>query len=120
MEKNGLDLVTIEKLLPVIEELGLLGVAANNQQLLINALGFLVIEGSPFILPVIAGALEVGPSAFYLASAGAFGLDALLLANNVEVPFLGLSAGVVLGLLLVPVGVATGGVGYALSNLNKK
>jgi hypothetical protein len=120
LEKNGVDLVALEKLLPVVEQLGLLKFAANNQQSLINGLAFFVIEGAPLLLPVVAGALEVGPSAFYLASAVSAGLEVYLLANNVELPLVGLSAGAVLGLLLVPLAVITGGVGAALGSLEKK
>lgn len=119
LEKNGVDLVTIEKLLPVAEDLGLLSVAANNQQLLLNLVAFFLIEGAPFLLPVVAGALEVGPPAFYLAAAGSLGLDAFLLTNNVEIPFVGLPAGVYLGLLLVPLAVISGGVGVTLAGLKK-
>lgn len=119
LEKNGLDLATIEKLLPLAEDLGLLSVAANNQQLLLNLVAFFLIEGAPFLLPVVAGALEVGPPAFYLASASALGLDALLITNNVEIPFVGLSAGFYLGLLLVPLAGILGVVGVALAGLKK-
>lgn len=119
MEKNGVDLVTIEKLLPVAEDLGLLSVAANNQQLLLNLVAFFLIEGAPFLLPPLAGALEVGPPAFYLASASLLGLDGFLLTNNVEIPFVGLPAGVYLGLLLVPLAVISGGVGTVLAGLKK-
>ena len=119
LEKNGLDLATLEKLLPLAEELGLLSLAANNQQLLVNLVAPLLVEGAPFLLPVVAGALEVGPPAFYLAAAGFGGIEAALIANEVEVPFVGLPAGVVLGLLLVPLTVASAGAGVALGSLKK-
>lgn len=119
MEANGVDLATIEKLLPLAEDLGLLSVAANNQQLFVNLVAFLLIEGAPFLLPVLAGALKVGPTALYAGAVGAFGLDAALLANNVEIPFVGLSAGFYLGLLLVPLGAASGAAGIALAGLKK-
>jgi Protein of unknown function (DUF1118) len=119
LEKNGLDLATVEKLLPLAESLGLLSLAANNQQLLLNGVAPIVVEGAPILLPLVAGALEVGPPAFFLAAAAAAGLDVFLLVNHVEVPFVGLPAGVVLGLLLVPLSVALGGVGVALSGLKK-
>ena len=120
LEANGLDLVTLEKLLPVIEETGALSLVGNNQQLLINGIAPLLVEPAPLLLPIIAGALEKGPSAFYAASAVAFGLDAYLFATGAEIPFVGLSAGFYLGLLLVPLGVATGGAGVGLASLNKK
>jgi hypothetical protein len=119
LEANGVDLVTIEKLLPLAEDLGLLSAAANNQQLLLNLVAFLLVEGAPFLLPVVAGALKVGPPAFYAASAAFLGLDAYFVLNDVEIPFVGLSAGFYLGLLLVPLGVLTGVVGNTLAGLKK-
>jgi len=120
LEANGLDLVTLEKLLPVIEETGALSLVGNNQQLLINGVAPLLVEPANLLLPVIAGALEKGPSAFYAASVVAFGLDAYLYASGSTLPFVGLSSGFYIGLLLVPLGVATGGAGVALASLSKK
>eukprot|EP00568_Trieres_chinensis_P006758 CAMPEP_0183296022 /NCGR_PEP_ID=MMETSP0160_2-20130417/3751_1 /TAXON_ID=2839 ORGANISM="Odontella Sinensis, Strain Grunow 1884" /NCGR_SAMPLE_ID=MMETSP0160_2 /ASSEMBLY_ACC=CAM_ASM_000250 /LENGTH=234 /DNA_ID=CAMNT_0025457589 /DNA_START=41 /DNA_END=745 /DNA_ORIENTATION=- len=120
LEKNGLDLATLESLLPQAEKLGLLSLVANNQQLLINLVAPLLVEPAPLLLPAVAGALEAGPGAFYLAAATLLGLDAALIVNNVEIPFVGLSAGVTLGLLLVPLSVVLGGVGTFLSSTNKK
>lgn len=120
LEANGVDLATIEKVLPVAEQLGLLSLVGNNQQLLVNGVAPVVVEGAPILLPLVAGALGVGPSAFYGAAAVFAGLEVALLANNVELPFVGLSAGVVLGLLLVPLTIVSGGVGYALSTAAKK
>ena len=119
LEDNGVDLETLEELLPVAEELGLLSLAANNQQLLVNGVAPLLIEGAPLLLPVVAGALAVGPPAFFLAAAGFGGLEAYLIANNVEVPFVGLPAGAVAGLLLVPLTVVSAAVGVALGSVKK-
>ena len=112
-------MATVEELLPVAEELGLLSLAANNQQLLVNLVAPLLVEGAPIALPVVAGALAIGPAAFYGAAAALIGTDAFLLANDVEIPFVGLSAGVYLGLLLVPLAVVLGVVGTALGSLKK-
>ena len=92
---------------------------ANNQQLLINGLAPAAIEGAPFLLPLVAGALEVGPSAFFLGAAGLAGLDAYLLVSEAQIPFVGLSAGVFLGLILVPLSAVLAGVGIAIGNLKK-
>ena len=119
LEAQGLDLATIEEILPVAEQLGLLSLVGNNQQLLVNGVAPLLVEGAPILLPLVAGALAVGPPAFYLAAAGTASLEIFLLSNNVEIPFVGLSAGVVLGLLLVPATVALAGVGSALGSLKK-
>mmetsp|Transcript_60403 Transcript_60403/g.148210 ORF Transcript_60403/g.148210 Transcript_60403/m.148210 type:complete len:224 (-) Transcript_60403:165-836(-) len=119
LEANGLDLVKLEELLPLLEQYGLLSLAANNQQLLVNGVAPLLVEGAPILLPVVAGALEVGPAAFFLAAATFAGLDAYLFANSVDIPLLGLPAGPVAGLLLIPLSVALGGVGVFLSGLKK-
>ena len=119
LEAQGLDLATIEKLLPLAEELGLLSLAGNNQQLLVNLAAPLLVEPAPILIPVIAGAIGAGPAAFYAAAAGFLGLDAFLFASDAEIPFVGLSAGVTLGLLLVPLGVAAGAAGAALGSLKK-
>merc|ERR1712003_217309 len=99
LEDNGLDLATVEQLLPIADKLGLLGLAANNQQLLVNGVAPLLVEGAPFILPVLAVALEIGPIAFFGGAAALAGLDAFLVVNGVEIPFVGLSAGFFLGLI---------------------
>lgn len=119
MEKNGLDLATVEKLLPLAEEYGLLSLVANNQQLLVNGAAPLLVEGAPLLLPVVAGALEVGPAAFYLAAAVSGGLEAFFIANDVEVPLIGLPAGLVGGLLLVPLTAISAVAGTALASLKK-
>jgi len=119
LEANGVDLATLEKLLPLAEELGLLSLAGSNQQLLVNLVAPLLIEPAPILIPVIAGALEVGPSAFFGAAAFFGGLEYLLVANDVELPFVGLSAGVFLGLLLVPLAAISAAAGVALSNASK-
>ena len=119
LEAQGLDLDTIEDLLPVLEDLGLLSLVGKNQQLLINLVAPLLIEPAPLLIPVVAGAIGAGPSAFYAASAAFLGLDAFLFANDVEVPFVGLPAGAVAGLLLVPLGIISGAAGVALGSLKK-
>ena len=119
LEANGVDLATIERLLPVAEELGLLSLVGSNQQLLVNLVAPLLIEPAPFLIPIVAGALEVGPAAFFGGAAACAALEYTLLANDVELPLVGLSAGVVLGLLLVPLTVVLAGAGVALSNAKK-
>ncbi|KAL9190018.1 hypothetical protein ACHAXT_007229 [Thalassiosira profunda] len=117
LEKQGLTLEKAEQLLPALEELGLLSLVANNQQLLINGVAPIAVEGAPLLLPLVAGALDVGAPAFFLGAAGAAGLDAFLFASGAEVPFIGLSAGAVAGLVLIPLSVVLAVVGGALGNL---
>ncbi|GKY97295.1 hypothetical protein MPSEU_000687900 [Mayamaea pseudoterrestris] len=120
LEAQGLSLETIEEILPLAEKLGLLSLAGNNQQLLVNGVAPLVVEGAPILLPLVSGALAVGPPAFYLAAAGTASLELFLLSSHAEIPFVGLSAGAVLGLLLVPATVALAAVGAALGSLKIK
>jgi len=119
LEANGLDLETVESLLPLAEKLGLLSLAGNNQQLLVNGVAPLLVEGAPLLLPVVAAALEIGPIAFFGGAAALAGADFALVANNVEIPFVGLSAGFYLGLLLVPLAGVLAAVGVALASLKK-
>jgi hypothetical protein len=119
LDDLGLDLETLEELLPAAEKLGLLSLVGNNQQILVNGLAPLVIEGAPLLLPLVAGALAVGPPAFFLGAAGFAALEAALLANNVEIPFVGLSAGAIFGLILIPLTLVSAGAGVALGSLKK-
>ena len=66
---------------------------------------------------MIAKALDIGPPAFYGAAAAVAGLEGLLFANNVQVPFIGLAAGGVLGLVLIPLTLVLVIVGAALGSL---
>jgi hypothetical protein len=78
-----------------------------------------LIEPAPLLLPVIAGALEKGPGAFYAAAAVLAGLEGYLIVSGAEVPFIGLPASALAGLLLVPLTVVTGGLGVALAGAKK-
>lgn len=119
LEELGLDLKTVEELLPVAEELGLLSLVGKNQQLLVNLVAPVVVEGAPFLLPLVASGLKQGPSAFYAAAAAVAALEGALIVSNAEVPFVGLSAAWTLGLLLVPTAGALGVAGSALGSLKK-
>ena len=117
LEKQGLTLEKAEQLLPLLEDFGVLSLVANNQQLLINGLAPAAIEGAPIILPLVAGALDIGPPAFFAAAAGIAGFDVFLYTSGVQIPFIGLNAGAVLGLLLIPLSAVLAVVGGALGNL---
>jgi len=119
LEQNGLELATLEGLLPVAEQFGLLSLVGNNQQLFINLVAPILIEPAPILLPAIAGALDVGPPAFFLLSASLLGAEYYFVANDVAVPLIGLPAGALAGLLLVPLGLISGAAGFALSSLKK-
>ena len=119
LEKNGVDLATLESILPKLEELGALSLVANNQQLLINGIAPLLVEPAPLLLPAVAGALDVGPAAFFGLAAVLAGAEGYLVVNGVEVPFVGLPAGAVAGLLLVPLAGVAAAAGALLSSAKK-
>jgi hypothetical protein len=91
----------------------------SNQQLLVNLVAPLLIEPAPFLIPAVAGAIETGPAAFFGLAAALAGFDFFLLANDVELPFVGLSAGVTLGLLLIPLAAVSAAAGVALASVKK-
>jgi hypothetical protein len=119
LEKNGVDLATLESILPKLEELGALSLVANNQQLLINGIAPLLVEPAPLLLPAVAGALDVGPAAFFGLAAVLAGAEGYLVVNGVEVPFVGLPAGAIAGLLLVPLAGVAAAAGALLSSAKK-
>jgi hypothetical protein len=105
--------------LPALESAGLLSVAGNNQQLLVNLAAPLLIEPAPILIPVIAGALKAGPGAFYLAAAVLAGIETVLVTSDAQLPLIGLSAGGTLGLLIVPLAAVAGVAGAALASAKK-
>lgn len=119
LEASGVDLETIEELLPIIEDLGLLSLAGSNQQLLVNLAAPLLIEPAPILIPLVASAIATGPGAFFGAAALCGATEFLLVANDVEVPLVGLPAGFLAGLLLVPLTVILGAAGVALAGAKK-
>ena len=65
----------------------------------------------------MTGALDIGPAEFFGTAARFAGLDAYLLISDAHISFVGLSAGVFLGLILVPLSAVMAGVGVAVGNL---
>ena len=66
--RPGLGLGDVEKLLPVIDKAGVLGLVRKNLPLAIIATGYILIEPAPFLLPVL-GALLAVPSGIWTAVA---------------------------------------------------
>jgi len=120
LEKNGIDLATLEGALPLLDDLGLLSTAGNSQQLLINGVAPLLVETAPIIIPLLGGALEIGPPAFFLAALATGGLEYFFVANGIDIPFVGLSCGLYLGLLLVPLTGVFAGLGVGLAGANSR
>ena len=59
LDDLGLTLSDVEKLLPVVDKSGVLGLAKNNLPLAIVATGYLLIEPAPILIPVLGAALAV-------------------------------------------------------------
>ena len=78
-----------------------------------------MIEPAPLLLPAVAGALDIGAPAFFLGAAALAGADAFLIVNDVEVPFVGLPAGVLAGALLIPLSAVLAAVGAFFSSVKK-
>merc|ERR1712071_114391 len=120
LEKNGVDLKTLEGLFPALEGAGALSIVGNNQQLLINLVAPLLVEPAPFLIPIVGNALDIGPAAFFGAAVAALGTEALLVVNHVEIPLTGLPADGISGLVLVPLGLILAVAGAALASAGKK
>lgn len=81
LDDMGFTLADVENLLPMIDQLNVLSLAANNLPLVGNALA-LVIEPSAVALPVVATTLKVPQPLFYLAAVAALGLDGKVLIDQ--------------------------------------
>ena len=86
LEANGVDLATLEKLLPAIESSGLLTLVGSSQQFVINLLAPLLVEPATILIPVLAGALSVGPAAFF-GTAAACGLTEVFCGQRRRIPW---------------------------------
>jgi len=105
LEAKGITLSQVEKLLPLIDELGVLPIVAKNKDLLVS-LAPLLIEPAPVLLPIVAGILNTPAATFQFPG------FALLAAAAVEFGDNGFLA-VVLALLGVPLA----GLGTVLGSL---
>lgn len=106
LEAKGITLSQIEKLLPLVDDLGLLTLVKNNKQLLIN-LAPLIIEPAPLLLPLVASVLNTPAATFQFP-----GL-ALLAAGGFEIT----QGSTVPGALLVLLGIPLAGLGTLLGSL---
>ena len=76
LEKKGLTLSKVEKLLPLADDLGALSLLLKNKELLLSAAP-LIIEPAPALIPIAVNVLNTPPSTFSslgyaLLAAGAF------------------------------------------------
>lgn len=108
LEKKGLTLSGVEKLLPIIDDFGLLPLVSKNKELLL-AVAPLLIEPAPALLPLLASILRTPPSTFLYS-----GL-ALIAAGGYEVVDNALLLGAPLILLGLPLTVLGGALGLSIS-----
>ena len=108
LEKKGLTLSGVEKLLPIIDDFGLLPLVSKNKELLL-AVAPLLIEPAPALLPLLASIVRTPPSTFLYS-----GL-ALIGAGGYEVFDNALLLGAPLILLGLPLTVLGGVLGLSIS-----
>lgn len=101
LEEKGVTLSQIEKLLPLVDDLGLLPLVSKNKDAVVGLLP-LLIEPAPALLPLIVSAIKTPPSTFLAAGVALAGAGAFEATDNV---LLGAPL-ILLGLPLI----ATGGV----------
>lgn len=82
LEAKGLTLSQVEKLLPVVDDLGLLPLAVKNKDLVLS-LAPLLIEPAPALLPLVVSLLRTSPATFSTAGAVLVGLGVVESLDNV-------------------------------------
>jgi len=105
LESKGLTLSTVEKLLPLADQYGVLPLLLANKDLLLNTIAPLVIEPAPALLPILVSVLKTPASTY--SSAGAFLLVGGL-AESFDNIFLGAPV-LLLSLPLLALGAVLGG-----------
>lgn len=75
LTEKGLTLSQLEKLLPVLEEYGLLSFAITNKSILLNLVAPILVEPAPLLLGPLAAALKAPPSLYLGAAAACAGLE---------------------------------------------
>ena len=110
LEARGLTLSQVEKLLPLADSLGLLGLVKANKGLAVGAAP-LLIEPAPSLIPILVSVLKTSPATFTgagvaLAGAGAF--EVTQSNTLLAIPL------VLLGLPLLAVGSVLGSLGSNL------
>jgi hypothetical protein len=104
LEKKGLTLSTVEKLLPIIDDFGLLPAISRNKEFLLS-FAWLLIEPAPALLPLLASILRTPATTFGLTGLFAVGGGVYEIFDNgllVGAPF------ILLGLPLILLGAVLG------------
>lgn len=105
LEAKGVTLSQIEKLLPLVDELGLLPLLVKNKELLLS-LAPLLIEPAPLLLPVVVSVLKTPPASFTTPGLALVGAGLVESFDNVLVG----APLTLLGLPLLVIGSILGGV----------
>lgn len=109
LEERGITLSQIEKLLPLVDNLGLLPLLASNKNALVG-LAPLLIEPAPSLLPIIVSVLKTPPATFQAVGLGLVGVGGFEVVEGQ--PLLGVLA--LLGLPLLVLGSVLGSIGGSL------
>lgn len=112
LEAKGLTLSQVEKLLPIIDNLGLLPLLVKNRDFVIS-IAPLLLEPAPALLPIVAGLLNTPAVTFQFPG------FALLAAAAVEFGDNGILAAVLalLGIPLIGLGTVLGSIGGVVQGL---
>lgn len=82
LDDLGLTLSDVEKLLPIVDKSGALGLAKNNLPLAIVATGYLLIEPAPILIPVLGAALSVSTGVWTAIAAATTAAEVGLVATG--------------------------------------
>lgn len=105
LEEKGVTLSAVEKLLPIVDDLGLLPLVKNNKQTILN-LAPLLLEPAPLLLPIVASVVKTPASTFQLLGAGLLGAGALEFGQTAP-----------LGVILILLGLPLTALGSVLGQL---
>ena len=94
LDDLGLTLGDVERLLPIVDKSGVLGLVSKNLPLAIVATGYLLIEPAPILIPLVGSLIQV-PAAIWTGLAAVSG--------GAEAFFVATDNGSPLGLLFIPV-----------------
>ena len=119
LDDLGFTLSDIEKILPVIDQVGGLGFLGKNLPFLLNIIGYAVVEPGQIAIPTITAALKVPAVAYTAAAAGIVAWDGFQIATGADPKFLGIGLLVPLTLLSLPIAGLLYIVGAVLGSAGK-
>merc|ERR1719231_1361609 len=99
----GFGLSDIEKILPVLEQNGLLSLAGKNLPFLLNVIGSLVVEPGQVAIPTVTALLKVPAVLYQAAAVGIVTWDIYTFVAGIEPDLLGIGLRTPLTLLSLPI-----------------